>query len=215
MNVILTGATGFVGEGVLMECLKHPQVKTVLSISRRPIGLVHPKLKQHVIDNFKEVGSIKSELEKYDACFYCAGISSRGLNELTYTKITYDTTIHFAETLSESNPNMVFNFLSGRSTDSTESGEVMWARVKGKTENALKNIFFKEQYNFRPGFMNPTSGQKNVKGFYKIIAFFWPLLFPGSWCKMSEVGQAMINAVLKGYKKQTLEVDDIKELAKG
>jgi hypothetical protein len=215
IKVTLTGATGFVGEGVLLECLIHPQVEEVLVVSRKPYGLDHPKLKQCIVPDFMNLSyAAKEQLKGYDACFYCAGISSAGLNESTYTHITYDTTIHFADVLSELNPDMVFSFVSGKSTDSSENGKVMWARVKGKTENALKHFSFKEQYNFRPGFMKPTPGQGNVKTFYKVIGGIWPILFPKQSCLMKEVGLAMINAVLKGYPKQTLEISDIKKLAR-
>jgi len=213
LKIIITGATGFVGEGVLLECLIHPHVEKVLVISRKLYGLDHPKLKQCIVPDFMNLSYAKEELVGYDACFYCVGISSTGLDERTYTHITYDTTIYFADVLSELNPDMVFNFVSGKSTDSSERGNVMWARVKGKTENALKKFPFKNQYNFRPGFMKPTPGQGNVKSFYKVIGGVWPLLFPKQSCLMKEVGLAMINVVLKGYPKQTLEVEDIKALA--
>lgn len=213
-KVILTGATGFVGEGVLMECLLHPAVTEVLSVSRKPYELHHPKLKQCIVPDFMNLDYALDDLKGYDACFYCVGISSSGLDEKTYTKITYDTTIDFAQTLVKLNPDIVFNFVSGKSTDSSEQGKVMWARVKGRTENALAKMPFKNQYNFRPGFMKPSPGQGNVKGFYKVISPIWPLLFPSTSCKMKEVGLAMINAVLKGYSKHTLEVEDIKTLAK-
>lgn len=214
LKIIITGATGFVGEGVLLECLAHLQVEQVLIVSRKPYSLSHPKMRQCIVSDFMNLGDAKEQLTGYDACFYCVGISSTELDEKTYTHITYDTTIYFADILSELNPDMVFNFVSGRNTDSSERGRVMWARIKGKTENALKEFPFRKQYNFRPGFMRPTRGQKNVKTFYKIIGSVWPLLFPKQSCLMKEVGLAMINAVIKGYPKQTLEVIDIKQLAK-
>lgn len=214
LKIIITGATGFVGEGVLLECLVHPHVEQVLIVSRKPYSLSHPKMRQYIVPYFMNLSHAKEQLTGYDACFYCVGISSTGLDENTYTHITYDTTIYFADILSELNPDMVFNFVSGRSTDSSERGSVMWARIKGKTENALKEFPFRKQYNFRPGFMRPTRGQKNVKTFYRIIGSVWPLLFPKQSCLMKEVGLAMINAVIKGYPKQTLEVMDIKQLAK-
>lgn len=214
MKVILTGATGFVGEGVLMECLLHPSVTEVLAVGRKSYELNHPKLRQLIIPDFLRLNDSMPALKGYDACFYCAGISSSGLDESTYTRITYDTTISFAQTLCELNPGMVFNFVSGKSTDSSEQGRVMWARVKGKTENALKEIPFRKEYNFRPGFMKPTPGQGNVKTFYKLISPIWPILFPKQSCTMKEVGLAMINAALKGYSKNILEVEDIRKLAR-
>ena len=213
IKIIITGATGFVGEGVLLESLNHPQIEEILMVNRKPLALKHPKLKELLVSDFMNLEPVKSQLKGYDACFYCVGVSSAGLDVATYTKITFDTTLHFAKTLVEVNPAMVFNFVSGKSTDSSETGKVMWARVKGKTENALGQLHFKNQYNFRPGFMKPMPGQKNVRTFYKALSGIWPLLFPKSSCLMQEVGQAMINAVIKGYPKQTLEVADIKTLA--
>ena len=217
IKVIITGATGLVGEGVLFECLDHPAIKKVLIVNRKPYGAKHPKLKELIVPDFFELDNFSDQLSGYDACFYCAGISSRGLNEAEYSHITYDTTIHFAQTLLGLNQKMTFNHISGSHTDSSEKGKIMWARVKGKTENALMRLPFKKVYNFRPGFMKPTHGQKNVKGHYKIINWLYPLLhllFPNNGSTISEVGVAMINSVLKGYPKQILEVKDIKILAK-
>jgi hypothetical protein len=163
-----------------------------------------------------DIDAVESQLTGYDACFYCAGISSVGLDEKTYTHITYDITIHFAAKLAKLNPAMVFTFVSGSLTDSSEKGKVMWARVKGRTENALKTLPFKNEYNFRPGFMKPTAGQKNVKLYCRFIGSLYPLLhllFPNQICTLQQVALAMIHAVLKGYPKQVLEVKDIKELA--
>lgn len=213
IKVIITGVTGFVGEGVLLECIKHPQIKEVLLVNRKPSGYQHAKIKECIVSDFNKLHGCEQQLTGYDACFYCAGISSGGLNEPEYTHITYDTTLNFAKALLRYNPDIVFNFLSGKSTDSSEKGSVMWARVKGKTENALMKMDFKKEYNFRPGFMKPTPGQKNAKSFYKLISGIWPLLFPKASCKMEEVGLSMINAVLLGYPKQTLEVKDIRLLA--
>nr|WP_068889624.1 NAD-dependent epimerase/dehydratase family protein [Pedobacter panaciterrae] len=219
IKVIITGATGMVGEGVLLECLLHPQVKEVLVISRKPYsGQKHPKLKECIVPDFFNIDSIENQLTGYDACFYCAGISSRGMNEADYSYITYDTTLHFANKLATLNPEMVFSHISGSHTDSSEKGSVMWARVKGKAENALMKLPFKKVYNFRPGFMKPTEGQVNIKGYYKIIASLYPLLrllMPGLVSTLKEVGLAMINSVLKGYSKSVLEIKDIKILATG
>ena len=135
------------------------------------------------------------------------------MNEEDYTKITYDTTVHFAEVVLNQNPDMVFNYVSGASTDSTESGKVMWARVKGRTENALKKMNFKGAYNFRPGFMKPVDGQLNVKWFFKPFIWIFPIFLPSKSLTLHEVGRAMINAVEKGYPTSTLEIRDIKNLA--
>ena len=152
-----------------------------------------------------------------DACFYCAGVSSLGMSEPDYTRITYDITLHFAQTLASLNPQMIFVFVSGALTDSSENGSVMWARVKGKTENALTRLGFNEVYNFRPGFMKPTPGQKNIKSYYKLIGWLYSplhLLFPSRVSTMRDVGLAMINSVLKGCPKHVLEMPDINSLAR-
>jgi len=216
MKVILTGATGMVGEGVLLECLDHPQVKEVLMVNRRPFPLKHAKLKELIIPDFLNLTGLDSQITGFDACFFCAGISSVGMKEAEYTKITYDTTLHVAKKLLSLNPEMTFNFVSGAQTDSSEKGKSMWARVKGKTENDLAKLPFKKVYSFRPGLMKPTTGQTNVPGFYKIITFFYPafaLIFPNQSSLLSELGLAMINSVLKSYDKKILEVKDIKVLA--
>jgi uncharacterized protein YbjT (DUF2867 family) len=216
IKVIITGSTGMVGEGVLLECLEHPNVKQVLMVNRKPSGVKHPKLTELIVPDFLKLEGFTAQLTGYDACFYCAGISSRGLNEAEYSHITYDTTMHFATKLAGLNPKMVFSHVSGSHTDSSEKGSIMWARVKGKTENDLMKLPFKKVYNFRPGFMKPTPGQKNVKGYYKAIGALYPVLrtvFPNNVSTMREVGLAMINSVLKGYSKPILEVKAIKELA--
>jgi len=213
MKVIITGATGMVGEGVLIECLRNEKITGVLIVSRRHYAATHPKLKELLIPDFTKADAYAAELTGYDACFYCAGISSIGMKEDAYTQITYDTTLFFAKTLLQINAGMVFNFVSGRSTDSTEKGRMMWARVKGKTENVLMQMPFKGQYNFRPGFMHPFKEQKNVKSIFRFFSLFYPKLFPASSLTLQQVGRAMINVVIRGYPKQVLEVKDIKALA--
>lgn len=210
MKVILTGATGMVGEGVLLECLENKEVDAVLMVNRKPSPLRHPKLKELVVPDFMNLEALNSQLTGYDACFYCAGISSVGMDEAKYTQITYDTTIHFARKLSSLNPYMVFNYVSGSHTDSTEKGKIMWARVKGKTENDLIKLPFKSVYNFRPGFMKPFKEQRNVKSLYKPVIFLFPILFPGKLLTLKQVGQAMINNVIKSYPKPVLEIEDIR-----
>ncbi len=210
IKIILTGATGMVGEGVLMECLENPNVSEILSISRKPSGKTHPKLKEYIISDFLSMDFNDEAIKGYDACFFCAGVSSVGMNEEEYTRITYDTTIHFAGAVLNQNPEMIFNYVSGAHTDRTESGKVMWARVKGRTENALKKMNFKAVYNFRPGFMKPVEGQLNVKWFFKPFIWFFPVFLPSKSLTLHEVGRAMINAVQKGYPTSTLEIRDIK-----
>ena len=202
-----------VGEGVLLECLDNEQISEVLIVNRRHYDLTHPKLKELLIPDFLKAGEYVAQLSGYDGCFFCAGISSIGLKEEEYKKITYDTTLQFAKAVLQANPNIIFNYVSGASTDSSEKGKMMWARVKGKTENDLMKMGFKGEYNFRPGFMKPVAGQKNVKSYFKPFIWLIPKLFPGASLTLNQVGQAMINAVLKGYPKSVLEVKDIKALA--
>jgi uncharacterized protein YbjT (DUF2867 family) len=217
ISVIITGATGMVGEGVLFECLEHPSIEQILLVSRKPYSKKHPKLKECIVPDFLKLEEAISQLSGYDACFYCAGVSSVGKSEADYSHLTYDITNHFAQTLAGLNPQMTFIYVSGTRTDSSESGPVMWARVKGKTENALTKLGFKSVYNFRPGFMRPTPGQKNVNPLYTFLGWFYPLfrmLFPNQVSTMRDVGVAMIHCVLKGYSKQILEVGDINVIAK-
>lgn len=202
-----------VGEGVLMECLENPNVSEILSVSRKPSGKKHPKLKEYLVSDFLSIDLNDENLKGYDACFFCAGISSVGMNEEDYTKITYDTTLHFAQAVLHQNPEMVFNYVSGAQTDSTESGKIMWARVKGKIENTLKKMGFKDAYNFRPGFMKPVEGQLNVKWFFKPLIWIFPVFLPTKSLTLHEVGRAMINVTQKGYPTSTLEIRDIKNLA--
>lgn len=218
IKVILTGATGMVGEGVLLECLAHPEVAEVLLVGRKAYGRAHPKLKELLVPDFMDLDGVKDRLSEYDACFYCAGVSSIGMKEPEYTRVTYDVTLHFAGVLAGLNPGMVFDYVSGAGTDSSEKGRVMWARVKGRTENALEQLGFRKVYNFRPGYIGATDGQRNVPSYYKYFALLIPVLYrllPNQGCTMREVGLAMINSVVVGYPKQVLEVRDIKALAAG
>jgi uncharacterized protein YbjT (DUF2867 family) len=216
IKVIITGVTGMVGEGVLMECLEHPEVEQVLMVNRKHFDTVHPKLMELIVPDFFDLSKVIAGLAGYDACFFCAGISSVGMKEPEYKHITYDLTLHFAKTLVSLNRDMVFDYVSGAQTDSSEKGRIMWARVKGKTENDLLKLPFKKVYNFRPGFMKPTPGQKNIKGYYTFISWLYPLLrlfMPNHVSTMRVVGLAMINSVLKGYPNSVLEIKDINTLA--
>ncbi|MDV3736332.1 epimerase [Elizabethkingia anophelis] len=218
LKVIITGATGMVGEGVLQESISNPNVEKILLINRKPSGYTHPKIEEILHSDFSDISALTSQVTGYNACFFCLGVSSIGMNEEQYTKVTYDLTLGFAKTLAEVNPQMTFCYVSGASTDSTEKGKQMWARVKGKTENDLMKLPFKAVYNFRPGFMKPTKGAKNIKGFFKFINAFYPLLRAISstyFLTLEEVGKAMINVVLRGYPKHVLEVGDIKKLSIG
>ena len=217
INAIITGSTGMVGEGVLLESLQHPYVESLLVVNRRPCGVTHPKLTEIIHTDFFNLLPVESKLSGYNACFFCAGVSSMGMKEPEYTKITYDLTLNFANTLSKLNPDMTFCYVSGAGTDSSEKGRMMWARVKGKTENELMKLQFKDVYAFRPAFMKSVKGQKNLPKFYKYIQLPYPLLhalFPQYFGTLSDVGLAMINCVLSGTEKKVLETQDIAELAK-
>lgn len=217
IRAIVTGATGMVGEGVLFECLPHPEVEQVLVVGRRPCGVSHPKLQEIVHGDFHDLSAIEDRLTGYDACFFCLGVSSIGMKEEEYRKVTYDLTMHVAETLSRLNPDMTFCYVTGGGTDSTERGRSMWARVKGKTENDLLKLPFKRAYMFRPGYMHPTKGQKNVHKWAKPLTWLYPLLrplFSKHLLTLQEVGLAMINAARKGGGPAILNPQEIQRLAR-
>ncbi len=210
LNVIVTGASGMVGEGVMRICLNHPQVESVLVVGRRPCGTTHPKLKEIVHNDFYNLAPIADQLKNYDACYFCLGVSSVGKTEEEYKRITYDLTMRFAQTVL--NPNMTFCYISGMGTDSTEQGKLMWARVKGKTENDLIKMPFKAAFAFRPGFIEPIEGMKHTLSPYKYLKFFFPVfkrLFSKSYVTLENVGRAMINVTLNGYDKKVLDCVEI------
>ncbi len=215
IKVIITGATGMVGEGVLLECLQNSNVREVLTINRRHYEMQHVKLKELIVPDFLQIDDVVHDIQGYDACFFCAGVSSIGMKEDKYRQLTYDTTLGFAKAMLTANSNMVFTYVSGAKTDSSENGRMMWARVKGKTENDLMRLPFKGEYNFRPGVMLPFPGQKNWKGGYKFIGNIIKAISPRNVLTMQEVGKAMIHAVTIGYRKRILEISDIRQLAKG
>jgi uncharacterized protein YbjT (DUF2867 family) len=206
-----------VGEGVLLQSLDSPAVEQVLLLTRRPYGLVHPKLTQVLLPDFFDIESTSADLRGYDACFFCAGVSSLGMSEADYTRATYDLTLHVAGVLARLNPQMVFTYVSGAHTDSSERGKVMWARVKGRTENDLAKLPFKGVYAFRPGFMQPVPGQNRVKRVMRVAAVLYPLikrLFPNQACTLREVAQAMLTCAAQGYPKDVLEIADITAAAR-
>ncbi len=216
-RVIITGSTGMVGEGVLHECLQHPDVEKILVINRKPCGYSHSKLSEIIHGNFYDLNSIENQISGYDACFFCLGVSSIGMKEPEYYEKTYTLTMHVAQTLLKHNPEMIFSYISGAATDSSEKGRQMWARVKGKTENDLMKLPFKKVYAFRPGFMKSTKGLKNTLSYYKYFDWLYPALrvmFPNFVSSLSELGLAMINTALKGSDKAVLEVKDIVLLAR-
>lgn len=217
IKAIITGATGMVGEGVLHEALNHSDVESVLVIGRKPCGVVHPKLKEIIHADFYDITPILSRLSGYNACYFCSGVSSVGMKEDKYFKLTHTLTLNFAEKLCTVNPNMTFCYISGSATDSTEQGRSMWARVKGKTENDLMKLPFKAVYNFRPAYMHATPGLKNVPSTYKYISWLYPFVrnfFPNYATTLAELAHAMINTSIKGYSKQILEVKDILAMSK-
>ena len=204
-----------VGEGVLLECLSHPDVEEILVINRQPGGVSHPKLREIIHSDFFNLAPIEPQLLGYNTCFFCLGVSSVGMAKEEYKQITYDLTLNVGELLAKLNPQMTFCYVTGAGTDSTEQGRIAWAQVKGATENALMRLF-KKSYIFRPGFMKATPGQKNLKLSYKLFAWLYPIgrrVYPAGFCTLAEVGRAMINAASKGHRAQILEVKDIVKLA--
>jgi uncharacterized protein YbjT (DUF2867 family) len=216
MRIIVTGVTGMVGEGVMLECLENDAVEKVLAVSRKATKHEHPKLEQLLLPDFRNTTDVEDKLTGYDACFFCAGVSSVGMTEADYTAVTYDTTIAFATTLARLKPTMVFTYVTGLHTDSSEQGKRMWARVKGRTENALMRLPFKGVYNFRPGLMTPKRGQKHLKTSYRIALVFAPVikLFFRA-LTLSQVGRAMIRCAQSGAGKPVLEIADIAAAAEG
>jgi NAD dependent epimerase/dehydratase family len=220
IKAIITGATGMVGEGVLHGCLNHPDVESVLVINRKSCGVKHDKLKEIIHKDFFNLTPIESQMAGYNACFFCAGVTSIGKKENEYRHLTYDMTMNFAETLVKVNSGqsrtMTFCYVSGMDTDSTENGKRMWARVKGKTENDLMKLPFKNAYMFRPGYIQPIKGLKNTYTVYKFLVPFYSILktlFPKYTVTLKEVGQAMINVALYSPEKKILECGDIRGAA--
>ncbi|WP_420577255.1 NAD-dependent epimerase/dehydratase family protein [Ekhidna sp.] len=220
MNVIITGATGMVGKGVLLECLDHPEVEKVLSIGRSEVELNHPKLVQLIHKDFSDFSSVRDQLKGYDAAYLCMGVSAAGMSEEKYHHLTYDLTLALAKPLHEMNPNMTCTYVSGLGTDSTEKGRTMWARVKGKTENALLNLGFRQAFMFRPGGIIPKRGIKPSSKLYR-RALFWlgwllPIIkaiAPNSIVNTSQVGLAMINVTKNGYDTTIIHPRDILKIA--
>ena len=218
MKVILFGASGMVGQGVLRECLLDPDIESILSIGRQPLAATSPKLHQQQLPEDFETNA--PQLTGYDACFFVLGVSSAGVSEADYTRITYDLTLAAATTLARLNPQMTFTYVSGTGTDSSEKGRTMWARVKGRTENALLRLPFKAAYMFRPGFIQPLNGIRSktplYQTLYTITAPITPRLrklFPKYITTTEQVGKAMLEVAKHGYPKPILEMKDITTLA--
>ena len=220
MKVLVTGATGMVGKGVLLQCLDSEKVSEVISIGRRKTGVEHSKLTEIEHADFSDFSSIKNQLEGIDACFHSMGVSAAGMSEADYTRMTYDFSIALAKTMLEVNPEMTFIYVSGQGTDSSEKGRQMWARVKGKTENDLLKVGFKQAFMFRPGGIIPTRGIKPSSKLYKrmMVLLGWLLpvmkaLFPNSIVNTDQIGLAMINVVKQGYDKAVIDPKDILRLS--
>jgi uncharacterized protein YbjT (DUF2867 family) len=219
VKAILFGGTGMVGRGVLRECLLDPDVEQILSIVRAPSGEHHPKLRELIHQNFFDFSPIESELSGFDATFFCLGATSAGKTEQQYSRVTYDITMAAAEPLARLNPGMTFLFVSGAGTDSTEHGRAMWARVKGKTENALLRLPFKSAYMFRPGVIEPMHGLRSRTALYRIpYLLLRPILpwlrrrFPRYITTTEQLGRAMLTAAKRGAPTRVLESADINSL---
>jgi uncharacterized protein YbjT (DUF2867 family) len=220
VRVLLFGATGMIGQGVLRECLLDPKVVMVQTVGRAATGIQHPKLREIVHQDLWNYAGIAGRLTGSDACFFCLGVSSRGMSEEDYARITYGITVAAATILSRLNPGMTFVYVSGAGTDSSEQGRIMWARVKGRTENALRRMPFAAAYMFRPGFIEPlhgaTSRTKAYRVFYTLTRPLLPLLrraFPNHILTTEQIGRAMLRAASQGGAKRVLESSDIRTLA--
>jgi uncharacterized protein YbjT (DUF2867 family) len=216
VKVILLGATGMVGQGVLRECLLDPEVESVLVIGRSATGQKNEKLHEIVLSDLFNFSSMEDRLSGFDACFFCLGVSAVGMKEEAYRHVTYDLTILVARILCRLNPGMTFIYVSGASTDSTEKGRMMWARVKGKTENALLQMPFKAKYMFRPGYIQPLHGVRTKTKWYGAayammgpLYPMWKLLFPRYVTTTECIGRAMLNVAKRGAPKSVLENQDI------
>jgi uncharacterized protein YbjT (DUF2867 family) len=219
VNVIVFGATGMVGAGALIECLEDPRVGSVLAVGRKSCGLTHPKLREHIRSEFFDFGDASADLTGFDACFFCLGVSSAGMTEAAYHRLTYTLTVAAAEALLALNPGLTFCYVSGEGTDSSERGRFMWARVKGQTENQLLRLSAKA-FMFRPGFIQPLKGVRSktklYQAVYDVLGPFFPVLkrlLPHHVTTTVSVGRAMIQVAANGYGKRVLENRDIDALA--
>jgi len=209
-----------VGRGVLLECLESPDVESVLVVNRNPLGIQHPKLKEILHKDFFDLATVATEMKGYNACFFCLGVTSAGLAEDAYNHLTYDLTLKFAQTFIGQNPDSVFCYVSGAGTDSSEKGRMMWARVKGRTENALLALPFRAAYMFRPGFIEPMKGIKSKTRLYNALYILLRPLFPvfrvlpKFATNTINVGKAMISVAINGYERNVIECRDINIIAK-
>lgn len=204
MKIILTGATGFVGEGVLLACLQRDDIEKILSVSRRPCGITHSKLEEYIVEDFMDIPLDDPRLEGYDACFFCAGRSNIGMSRKEYYHLSYNITMHFARAIG-SNPDLTFIYLSGAGT--SERSRQFWSQTKAKTERDLRRLPFKAAFGFRPAGMKPVKGQRRLQGWGKYHWLFtW---IPGFSNTIEEVTEAMIRCSIDGYDKPIIEVKDI------
>jgi uncharacterized protein YbjT (DUF2867 family) len=216
LSILITGATGMVGEGVLHTCIQCKAVSSIKVLGRRSCGVVNPKVTEVLHDDFLNLEPVADQLTGIDACFFCLGVSSVGLSEAQYTRLTHSLTLHAAGILSRQNPSMTFVYVSGAGTDSSEKGKVMWARVKGKTENDLQKLPFKAAFAFRPGYLHPIEGLRFTLPYYKWFMWMYPalrMLLPAYVGTLEECGRAMIAAAKNGYHKPVVEVTDISALS--
>ncbi len=221
MKVIIFGASGMVGQGVLREALLAPDVEQVLLVGRAAVDQQHAKLQQLVHADLLDYGGLEERLSGYDACFFCLGVSSMGMSEADYARLTYDYTMAAAQALAQRNPDLVFVYVSGAATDSTEKGGSMWARVKGRTENALQRLPFKAVYLFRPGVIQPLNGSRSKTVQYRLTyVVIWPLLslmrrlWPRSILSTEIIGHAMLNAARGKGAGGVMESGDIYQLSR-
>ena len=219
MNVVLFGATGMVGQGVLRECLLDPGVQRVLAVGRSSTGRRDEKLRELLLPDVADLADGEAELTGVDACFFCLGVSSVGMSEERYTELTNDLTLSVAQTLARLNSGMTFVYVSGAGTDSSERGRTMWARVKGRTENALRRLPFKAAYMFRPAVIVPMHGVRSKTWWYRVLYAlmtpFYPALkalLPNGITTTERVGRAMLAVARRGYSKPVLETRDINSL---
>ncbi len=216
MRVLLFGASGMIGSGALHECLADPRVTSVTAVVRSTLGQSHPKLREVVHADFFDYAALTTTFQQSDACFFCLGVSAVGLDEAAYTRLTFDLTLAAARAMAAANPASTFCYVSGQGTDSSESGRSMWARVKGRTENALIALPFKASYMFRPGFIQPMQGVRSktwwYQAIYSTLARISPLLtrlLPGMATTSVRMGRAMITVALEGFPRRILETRDI------
>ena len=217
IKAIITGATGMVGEGVLRGCLAAEEVEKILVITRRPTGIKHSKLKEIIHHDFFDYTSIADVLDGYNVCYFCLGVTSLGKTESSYTKLTHTLTLQFAKTLLVVNPDMSFCYISGKGTDRTEKGRIMWARVKGRTENDLDRLPFKKVFCFRPAIIRPTKGNVHTLKAYKYFMWLFPIgrkCFSGSFCTLEELSRAMIYSIYNPINRGIYEVPDIHDAAR-